>query len=92
MKKGVVAQSEFWMLKKESAAMDKKEIMANPHKDEVEIACKTIFRMRSSGDVFRSVDIINGIHVEMKGVNGDKNMPKWIEFINFMSKGDIYFD
>jgi len=89
LKKGVTAQSEFWMLKKEAAGMDQAELLRNPIKEEVEIAVKTINRMRSSGDVFRSIDIINGMQTELKGVNGDKNVLKMVEFINFMSQGDI---
>lgn len=80
------------MLKKEAAGMDQAELLKNPIKDEVEIAVKTIYRMRSSGDVFRSIDIINGLQVELKGEHGDKNVLKMLEFVNFMSQGDIYFD
>lgn len=79
LKKGVVAQSEFWMMKKQSATMDKNDMVSNPTNDEVLIACKTIFRMRSSGEIFRSIDIINGLQTEMKGKNGDINTLKAIE-------------
>lgn len=67
-KKGLVPQSDFFMMQK-IMNTDSKDIDQHPTKSSLFKAIQTIFRFKSESLIFRSLDMIKGIQKSIKGDN-----------------------
>jgi len=91
-KGGVVPTGNFWMMNKLNQDMDKSVRMTPPSKPEIVKALLTINRFKITDKVYRSNDIISGIEAMLKGPEGNRNYLKDIEWLFFMTQGDLFLD
>lgn len=90
--KGVTPIGDFWMMRKLRSEMNITDVVMMPTSKELLKACLTINRFKSLNKTFRSMDIVKQIQVTLKGDFMNRNMIRDIEFLNFMSKGDVFMD
>lgn len=90
--RGSAEPGNFWFMRKLTTDLSKRQKEKIPTAKEIKLAIKCVRRFAKTSEVFKSNDILDVIQHLLKSDKLNRDYLRDIQWINLMSKGDVYLD